>query len=243
MISITNLLKDSEEQGPVLDYLPNARGLGNISVVAGRYYLIAFSLKTDTQNMPILMSTNFDDGLILTKINSKIINTTVVLSPYIKVYKSVGVWLYGGYCTKSNPSWGLIATFGRCGYSSFAYTMDEVQGSSVSPILQCIIGDTNTGSLATPVPGNVTYMVGMSMVQNQSYPVKLGLNWSQLSSCNFDNVVPNHFTGYSPIADVTPSWYDSHGSNLYHNGVLIDESKVQGPYLEKIIIACEISTL
>ena len=225
MISISNLLNDSDERGGGLEYMPNSRFLGNVKVVAGRYYLIAFSLKTDTLHMPILMSTYSEDGLIATPIINTVINTTVQLSTYNKVYKSIGVYLYGGYCTQNNSNWRFDVTFGRCGYTSFAYSIEEVIGSSTNPVVQTLAIQDNTGALAPTSPANVTYLAGMSMLQNESYPMIIAPGWTMLADCFGESVVPNLLTGYSPIADANPSW--SNGGAY--------------PWLEKALLAVELS--
>lgn len=226
MISLSNILTGSDEQNAGLEYLPNSRTMGPVKVVAGRYYLIPFSLKTDLQIMPVLMSVNSGDGLVLELIGKTVINTTITLSQYDIVYKSIGFYLYGGYCSQSNPNWSSVITFGRSSYSSFAYSIDEAQGFSASPILQPQVFQTNVGTLATPASGDATYLAGLSMVTNQ-YPMVIGNNWTKLSDCFDESIVPNLLTGFSSSGDPSPSWTISTANGQ------------PGPYLESALIACE----
>lgn len=229
MISITNILKGSDEQNAGFNYLPNSRTIGPGIVTAGRYYLIAFSLKTSTQNMPWLMSANSEDGLVMNPIVNTVINTTTPLNPeypmLTNIYKSIGVYLYGGYCTQSNSDWGLTVTFGRCDFSSFAFSIDEVQGSITSPIVQTIASHTNSGVLSPIGLGNAAYVVGMSMLQNESFPMQLSAGWSEISNCFEESIVPNLITGYNTAGDVNAGW--SNGSAY--------------PWLEKATLACELA--
>lgn len=225
-IAFINLLTDSNEQSAGFEYLPNSRMMGNISTKAGRYYLVPFSLRTSLQIMPVVMSVNSEPGLTINLIQRTVINTTIVLGPNNKIHSSIGVYLYGGYCTQDNESWSSVVTFGRCGFSSFAYAVDEVQatGLTANPIAQSIIVQDNSASLA-----GANYMVGVSMLQNQSYPMQLVGNWTMLSDCFDESVVPNMITGSSIVGDANPSW-----QQLAANGA-------QGPYLEKALVACEIT--
>jgi hypothetical protein len=226
MISFKNLLTDSNEQSAGFEYLPNSRTMGNISTKAGRYYLVPFALRTSLQIMPVVMSVNSEIGLKLEPIDRTIINTTIVLGPDNKIHSSVGIYLYGGYCTEDNETWSSVVTFGRCGFSSFAYAIDEVQadGLSMNPIVQYTAAQNNSTVLA-----DANYMVGVSTLQNQSYTMKLGANWTMLSDCFDESVVPNMMTGSSVLGDSTPSW-----KQLAADGS-------DGPYLEKALIACELS--
>jgi len=226
MISFKNLLTDSNEQSAGFEYLPNSRMMGNVNVKAGRYYLIPFSLRASMQIMPVIMSVNSEIGLKIELIERTIINKTLVLGPNNKVHYSVGVYLYGGYCTEDNETWSSVVTFGRCGYSSFAYAIDEVQadGLTMAPIAQSIIVQDNSAMLV-----GANYTVGVSTLQNQSYPMKLGANWTMLSDCFDESVVPNMMTGSSVLGDANPSW-----KQLAADGS-------DGPYLEKALIACELS--
>jgi hypothetical protein len=197
-------------------------------VVAGRYYLIAFSLKTSTKNMPVLMSTYSEPGLRAVQITNTIINTAMPISPnypaLTNVYKSIGTYLYGGYCTESNPNWGLTVTFGRCDYSSFAYSIDEMQGADASPIVSSSAVKNNQASALSDAPA---YLVGVSMVPNENYPMVINPGWTQLSRCHDQGIVPNLITGYS-LSGSAPGWTISTSGGQ------------PGPYLEKALITCEI---
>ena len=230
MISIINILKGSNEQNAGLNYLPNSRVIGSVGISKGKFYLIAFSLKTSTQNMPVLMSINAEDGLVVTPIVYTIINTATPLSPnypqLTNVYKSISVYLYGGYCVSSNPNWDLTVTFGRCDFSSFAFSIDEVMGCTSSPIIQSSSSKTNSTILNNITPGNMTYLIGMSMLQNESYPMNINPQSIQISRCFDESIVPNLISGYNSVGDINLGW--SNGSEY--------------PWLEKSTLACEIAS-
>lgn len=229
MPTFSNLLTGSDEQSAGLEYLPNSRTMGPVKVVAGRYYLVPFSLKTDLQIMPVLMSINSENGLSLALIGKTVINTTIELSPYNIVHKSIGFYLYAGYCTESNSNWSSMITFGRSGYSSFAYSIDEAQGLLSSPISKTIVANDNSATIAVN-PNSTTYIVGMSMVPN-IYPMVMDQSWTKLSDCFDESIVPNFLTGYSAIGlGTNPSWTISTSSGQ------------PGPYLEKALIACALDS-
>jgi len=232
----TNLINGSDEQQAGLDYLPNERDSEPVSIIAGRYYLAGFALKTTTRYVPPILTFACESGLTITKQAYTTISSNYSTSPtwptQTQVFQSIGIWLYGGYATANNPEWSFSIQFGRTSFSSFAYCVDEVQGTSTAPVVQTGTALSTTVTLPNAVgAGNATYMLGMSMVPNMSYPVDLTHNadWAHLAHAHYPDVVPNFFSGFSLLGNPSPGWLDLNGAGR------------PGPLLEKAIVACELA--
>jgi len=240
MITIANLEKGSSIR-PRSDIFndPNFYNLGPVKTIVGRYYLVALALHVKGKMLPAVYSTASGDGTSLSQIITETLHSSVILTTYppalglapITADNTLGFFLFGGYCTSSNPSWSFTITFGANTFSSFAYSIDEVQCSTSSPILQPIAVPTNTATLsAPPAAGNAVYMTGASMVSKGAYPIVLSQAWDLLSTGYAENVVPNLITGYTLDGTAPIGWADVTGTGQ------------QGPYLDRALIACELQS-
>ena len=230
MITLSNLLKDSMIRlgSDIISDRTNLFTMGNVGVVQGQYYFVAFAIQVRTQALPYLMSFTFGEGLSLVKLAGETLKTSNVISKYQTTYNTLGVYLYGGYCTKSNPSWWSQLYYGANYFSSFSYSIDEVQGASTDPIVQTITSPTNVGVLENFTPGNSTYLMGTSMIPREEFPMVLSSDWKVLSNGFAENVVPNIMTAYRTPGEADLAW---------HN---IDGFGREVPYLDRTLIACEL---
>jgi len=220
------------------------------SVIAGRFYLVAFTLRTfiydpiylsdqvqymqllgGTLNylkpfrrpvLPKLISVTTNPGLSLTQL-------AFVAGPASPA-SELGTWLYGGYCTANNSSWGFSASFAPGPLQFFSYLVDEVQGSTTSPVLQTTSSQDNTASFTGSVlPGNSTYLVATSLLPRAAYPNTVGTGWTLLSTNNnLQNAVPNLFSGFSSSGQA-PSWGEGNANLSTVNRTTITAELQQAP--------------
>lgn len=233
MITFSNLLVDSMIRARSdLWNDRNEYALGPIKVVQGRYYLIVFALYAVADRLPKLYSAVPGDGVVATLINSEIILTSDPALPPYTAKKALGVFLYGGYCTETNPNWSFVVNFGSTVYCSFAYSIDEAQGTTSTPVIRSTALPSNIGTISAAgfiVGQDASYMVGASTISKEEYEMVLSPEWNTLSVGYAENVVPNLITGYSPAPVTNLSWTEVGGAGQ------------EGPYMDRAIIACELT--
>jgi len=199
--------------------------MGIVNTVPGRYYLVAFSILVKSPFLPPLLVVSETGGTSLTQIATTSIKTVVQFTPYQSITKTLGVFLYGGYCVDGSPTWTSTVHFGANYFSAFAFAVDEVSGTSSSPIIQSIALPNNTGSLASIVPGNLAYMAGTSLTPNGISRMQLSQGWTIITNSYDESLIPNLTTGYS-LTDSSPGWSETNTVDA----------------VDRVLIACELST-